>query len=79
MSNRDYHARALQTYRVQKELARATARDAMMRADRRDFTVMRNAEADRHDTAKLRPRERVELDLCDLREFDRLRFPNWNA
>lgn len=78
MSTRDYHARALQAYRIQQESARADVRNAMVRADRRDFTVMCNAEADRHDTAKLKPRERIELDLCDLHEFDRLRFPQWN-
>ncbi len=70
---KDYHAHALQQFRVQKELERATARGAMVKGDRRDYTVMCNAEHDRQDVAKLKPRERVMLDLADLAEYDRLR------
>lgn len=73
----DYHAIALQKWRLQQESARADVRDAMIRADRRDFTMMTNAEYDRQDTAKLKPAERVSIDLADLSEYDRHRFPQW--
>lgn len=73
----DYHTIALQKWRLQQATVSATVRDAMIRGDRRDWVLMVNAEADRHDTAKLKPHERVALDLADLREFDRLRFPKW--
>jgi hypothetical protein len=69
----DHHKIALQKYRLALELSRARARGAMVKGDRRDYTVMCNAERDRQDAAKLKPRERVMLDLVDLAEYDRLR------
>jgi hypothetical protein len=72
MSARDYHAQALQQYRMQLELARATARASMVRGDRRDATVMDRAAFDSKESRML-PRDRVLMDLADLREYDRLR------
>lgn len=74
-----YNPYAVALARLVLESRRADIRTAMIRADRRDSNVMANAEADRNDTAKLRPRERVLLDLHDLNLFDRHRFPHWNA
>lgn len=68
----DYHARALQQYRIALELSRAVARGAMVRGDRRDDTVMGRAECHRTEHRML-PRDRVLMDLADLREFDRNR------
>lgn len=75
----DYHTIALQTYRLQQASVSADVRAAMIRGDHRDWIVIMNAETDRRDSAKLKPRERVLMDLADLREFDRYWFPKWSA
>lgn len=73
----DYHTVTLQKWRLKQAVTSVTVREAMLRADRRDSTLMFHAELDR-ECPRLTPQERALKDLADLREYDRYRFPKWN-
>lgn len=61
--------------RIAREVTRARMRGAMIAGDRRDAVVMDRAAFDRAES-RILPRDRILMDLADLREFDRERDRN---